>query len=212
MAKTLHDTLCDHAYAIQRNEAYALTGLGLREETLTDLVVNAIAAGHSDFVYTKKFTHKEESSVSGADWLWCVGEPGAWISFAVQAKIESRKTRRINYLHYREGQQYNRLVNFCKIFGIIPKYSLFSAIEQDEVIGEGCLRTIEPVQWAFSAIAPKHVSHLRTAKERCVSRVRPYSLPWSYIFSQQADSVQPLAKGIARISPEYTGPWRIVIV
>lgn len=198
MPKSLHETLTCQARAVQREMKRAdSTRLGIQEETLTDLVINAIASDHSDCVYTKKFTHKEESNLSGVDWLWCVGEPGAWISFAVQAKIESRKTKRINYLHYREGQQYNRLINFSRAFGIIPKYSLFSVVEEGENPGIPDLADLEPILWAFSAISPKHVRHLRTPQDRQVSRVRPYSLPWSYIFTHHGDSYQPLARSIA---------------
>ena len=55
----------------------------------------------------------------------------------------------------------------------------------------------DPVQWAFSAISPKHLCHLRTSNERNVARVRPYCLPWSYVFHQPADAAQPLARSIA---------------
>ena len=198
MTQLLHDTFCDQAHFVQRQmQRGDSTRLGIREETLTDIVINAIASDHGDCVYTKKFTHKQENSLSGADWLWCVGEPGAWISFAVQAKIESRKTKGINYLHYGRGQQYNRLINFGRAFRIIPKYSLFSVVEENEKLGDPYLGEIDPFQWAFSVISPKHVRHLRTAAERKVSRVRPYSLPWSYVFHHHADSPRPLARSIA---------------
>ena len=62
------------------------TGLGIHEETLSDLVLNRIRYEYADNFLTRKFTRKEEGSVTGADWLWCIGEPGSWITFAVQRK------------------------------------------------------------------------------------------------------------------------------
>jgi hypothetical protein len=59
------------------------TRLGILEETITDMHLLAIARRHGDYVVTRKFSRKEEGSQSGADWLWCIGEPGAWFSLLV---------------------------------------------------------------------------------------------------------------------------------
>jgi hypothetical protein len=79
------------------------TGLGIQEETITDILLNGIQFELDKNFLTRKFSHKEEGNITGADWLWCIGEPGSWITFAVQAKIANRNTGRINYLHYKSG-------------------------------------------------------------------------------------------------------------
>jgi hypothetical protein len=107
------------------------TGLGIHEETLSDLVLNRIRYEYADNFLTRKFTRKEEGSVTGADWLWCIGEPGSWITFAVQAKIVNVDTGRVNYLHYRKGEQHDILINFCRQFRFIPKYSIYGKINDE---------------------------------------------------------------------------------
>ena len=176
------------------------TGLGIREETLTELLVNRIQFEHEENFFTRKFTGKEEGNITGADWLWCIGEPGSWITFAVQAKIVSLTTGRVNYLHYRKGEQYNLLINFCKQFRFIPKYSVFYKSNEDveffaKKIEE--LRGISLEQWSLSMISPKYIKDLLTPRERHISNVLQFSHPWSYIFCNHATKSNSIADGIA---------------
>jgi len=177
------------------------TGLGIHEETLSDLLLNQIQFDHADNFLTRKFTKKEEGSITGADWLWCLGEPGSWITFAVQAKIVNSNTRRVNYLHYRNGEQYDLLINFCKQFRFIPKYSIYGKTPREtdvfarEVVE---LKNIPLEQWAFSMISPRHIKDLKTTKEKHISSVLKCSVPWSYVFCDKTNNTTSLAEKIAQ--------------
>ena len=114
-------------------EKASYTGLGIQEETITDSLLNRVQYEHKDNFTTRKFTRREEGSITGADWVWCIGEPGAWITFAVQAKIANINTGRVNFLHYRKGEQYALLINFARQFRFVPKYSIYAKIDEDSL-------------------------------------------------------------------------------
>jgi len=177
------------------------TGLGIQEETLSDLVLNQIRYVYSDNFLTRKFTKKEEGNISGADWLWCLGEPGAWITFAVQAKIVNVKTGRVNYLHYRKGEQCELLVDFCRQFRFIPKYSIYGSVNRDVEIFASRLEELKHIpieQWSFSMVAPKYIKDLKTPTDKQISSVLKFSIPWSYVFCDKTDNDLPLAIRIAK--------------
>src|SRR5690349_11164115 len=96
------------------------TRLGILEETITDMHLLAIARRHSDYVVTRKFSRKEEGSQSGADWLWCIGEPGAWFSLLVQAKVVQPHTATCRFLDYRSGEQRRPLLRFARLYRLFP--------------------------------------------------------------------------------------------
>lgn len=179
----------------------SFTGLGIQEETITDLLLNNIQFEHKENFFTRKFTHKEEGSYSGADWLWCIGEPGAWITFAVQAKIANIETGRVNYLHYREGEQYSLLINFAKQFGFIPKYSIYTQIDSElDLFSRKYpeLSSISSEQWSFTAVSPKYIKRLTTPSERHISTVLQFAVPWTYVFCSNSNSNESIADTIAR--------------
>ncbi len=156
--KDIFDTFQQQASIIadEVNKA-GYTGLGIQEETITDSLLNRIQYEHEENFTTRKFTRKEEGNLSGADWLWCIGEPGAWITFAVQAKIANISTGRVNFLHYRHGEQYALLINFARHFGFIPKYSIYAKIDEEielfsRRVPELSNRSAE--LWSFAAISP----------------------------------------------------------
>jgi hypothetical protein len=91
--KSLYQTFRDVALRTgQLIEAGAVSGLGIFEETLTDVNLLEIDRRNKDYIRTYKYKKREEGSKSGADWLWCIGEPGSWISLLIQAKIVNPKT------------------------------------------------------------------------------------------------------------------------
>lgn len=176
------------------------TCLGIQEETITDILLNNIQSEHAENFITKKFSHKEEGNITGADWLWCIGEPGYWITFAIQAKISNVNTGRVNHLHYKNGYQYSKLINFSKKCHFIPKYSIYT--KYDEGINLFArnvpeLKNMPPEQWSFTAIAPKHVNHLTKQEERHYSRVLQLAVPWTYMFNKGKSKETRLAVVIA---------------
>ncbi len=180
-------------------EKASFTGLGIQEETITDLILNNIQYEHEENFYTRKFTRREEGNYSGADWLWCIGEPGAWITFAVQAKITNIKTGRVNYLHYRSGKQHSLLINFSKQFGFIPKYAVYANPDKTvDLFSRKMLKNVPFSQWAFTSISPRYIKHLSTPKERHMSTVLQYAIPWTYAFCEEKNTNTLLANSIAQ--------------
>ena len=90
------------------------TRLGVLEEKITDVNLITIQDRHPNHVLTRKFSRKEEGSSSGADWLWCIGEPGSWLLLLVQAKIVNPKTGTCHYLNYKKGKQRSLLKQYAK--------------------------------------------------------------------------------------------------
>jgi hypothetical protein len=176
------------------------TGLGIQEETITDILLNRIAYEHKENFATRKFTRKEEGNFTGADWLWCIGEPGAWITFAIQAKIANINTERVNFLHYRNGGQYSLLINFARQFHFIPKYTIYSKVSNkidlfSKSVSELSNTPIE--QWSFASISPVYIKHLLAPKERHISSVLQFAVPWTYAFYENSNENQSIARLIA---------------
>jgi hypothetical protein len=177
------------------------TGLGILEETLTDITVNRIQFRHEDKFLMRKFTRKEEGTITGADWLWCIGEPGSWVTFAIQAKVVNPRTGRVNYLHYKQGQQYRLLVGFSRRFGLIPKYSVFGTISKGTAFFARSLQSLGSIsadQWSFSMVSPRYIKGLVKPRDKDFSRVLDFAVPWSYVFSGSTKWIDNLiAKQIA---------------
>ncbi|WP_437593361.1 hypothetical protein [Sorangium sp. So ce1000] len=87
--------------------------MGISEETLTDVVLVELDRRLRPHVLTKKFTKHEESSVSGADWLWAIGRPGRWLTLLVQAKLARPDAARLPGLHHGKGSQRKTLVSYA---------------------------------------------------------------------------------------------------
>jgi hypothetical protein len=196
------DTVRNQALRVAKEvDVAGYTGLGIHEETLSDLVVNQIRYEYADNFLTRKFTKKEEGSITGADWLWCLGEPGSWITFAMQAKIVNVNTRKVNYLHYRNGEQYDLLINFCKQFRFIPKYSIYGKINSQRDVFARKIAELENIpldQWALSMVSPRYIKDLKSTKEKHISSVLKFSVPWSYAFCDKTNNTTSLAEKIAQ--------------
>ena len=179
------------------------TGLGIHEESITDFILNSIQYENRENVLTRKFTRKDENSISGADWLWCIGERNSWITFAVQAKIMNINTGKVHFLHYSKenNEQFSKLHKFCKTFSFIPEYSIYARVDHDV---KPFLRSLPefkslPISdWSFSAISPKYVKNLRTSQEKQISKVLYYSIPWKYILCKSENSKSLLGMSIVQ--------------
>ncbi len=192
------------------------TGLGIQEETITDVLLNGIQSDYKDNFFTRKFSHKEEANLTGADWLWCIGEPGSWITFAVQATISNMNSGRINYLHYKDGSQYSQLINFSKRHHIIPKYSIYTKYNgETELFSRQVpeLKSISPVDWSFTAISPKYIKHLSKAKQRHFSNVLQFAIPWSFVFhagkSADARMADVIASNLEKLYWPFDNEYRV---
>lgn len=175
--------------------------LGILEETLTDINLVKISKRHSDFILTKKFSRREEGSQSGADWLWCIGEPGAWFSLLVQAKIVNPVTSTCHLLNYRSGEQCKLLTNFSRRYRLLPLYCLYSYIAEEFYPSSKSLPSLSKIsssEWACSLVIPKFVKKLVKQKHKKQSDLLKYGIPWTYPFYQaEANSDQQLAYSLA---------------
>ena len=112
-----------------------VSGLGILEETITDYTLNEIAVRHPEYIYTKKFSRKQEGCESGADWLWCIGSPGAWLPVLVQAKVVNPRTKQCHFLNYstRHGKQCTIFLRYARTHQLLPLYCIYSLIEDNAI-------------------------------------------------------------------------------
>jgi hypothetical protein len=120
MDQLRQDSLCQtfRTLAQWANQSIAkgyASGLGILEETITDFTLNEIAIRHPEYIYTKKFSRKQEGCESGADWLWCIGSRDGWLPVLVQAKVINPITRRCHFLDYstQHGRQGDIFLRAC---------------------------------------------------------------------------------------------------
>lgn len=175
--------------------------LGILEETITDIHLLEFARRHPLNVWTKKFTRKEEGSLSGADWLWCIGGADGWLPMAIQAKLIDPTHGTCRYLDYRHGEQRRNLVRFARRFRLVPLYCIYSHLDG----------TFDPVsirvprrwklarsQWACAFVTPRDVQRLVTQDKRKQQDVLAVAIPWMLPFRDIKRRTRGLAKAVAR--------------
>ncbi|BAZ47571.1 hypothetical protein NIES4103_01720 [Nostoc sp. NIES-4103] len=185
--------------------------LGILEETITDVNLINIGRRHSNFILTKKFSRREEGSKSGADWLWCIGEPGAWISLLVQAKVVNPVTSTCKYLNYRSGEQRRLLLNFARRYRLFPLYCIYSRITDDlypQSKSLPSLSNVDSSEWACALIIPKYIRKLVEQNHKKQIKILQYGIPWTYPFHYAATNydkklANSLAEAIKKVRVEF---------
>lgn len=87
---------------------------GFTEPHLTETVLSELAQNHPREVVIRKYSQWEEGRVTGADWEWWLGSPGAWVGMRVQAKLLD--SHKLVYSHLAHeggtppGRQVDRLI------------------------------------------------------------------------------------------------------
>jgi hypothetical protein len=220
---SLHQTFRDVALRTgQFIEAGTVSGLGIFEETLTDVNLLEIDRRHSDHIRTYKYKKREEGSKSGADWLWCIGEPGSWISLLIQAKIVNPKTHRCQHLDYKGKQtdymskrqsQRTLLVKFAYTHKLLPLYCIYSHLPpklEPYAKAVKSLSNIEASEWSCSFMSPKYVKKLNNQKKNKQDDLLHYSFPWSYPFFYASSKegevtlASSVAQALANLREEFT--------
>jgi hypothetical protein len=232
-------TLCkvfrERASAVHQLVGYSYShGIGVSEETLTDVVLVELHRQLAPHVATKKFTKHEESSVSGADWLWTIGRPGRWISLLVQAKLARPSLTRLAGLHHGKGSQRRTLVSYAKQTNCVPIYVVYSsfggkALAKPARSPKRGRRGIAPVwsptcplaveditQMGCVAVRPRSVAlmHRGKASREDVDTLLFAGSPWACLFccstpSAVTELADAAAAGIARLridSPDVRSP------
>lgn len=164
--------------------------LGVLEETITDINLLAIAKEHEEYIYTRKFTKREEGARSGADWLWCIGEPGSWLLLLVQAKIINPSTGKCHHLDYRNGQQRTLLLNYARKLSAVPIYAIYSHIPngyEPAAKARPIFSKLLNSDWGVSWISPKRVRQLAKEKQQRLEHVLSYSTPWHCVLSDKEE-------------------------
>jgi|GEM_PF-2096655 len=213
-----HDNVCQTIKTITQwtNQTIAkgyISGLGILEETITDFILNEIAIRHSTYIFTKKFSRKQEGCESGADWLWCIGGPGAWLPILIQAKVINPVTKRCHYLDYstRRGKQRSLLLRYARNHRLLPLYCIYSLVDKDitpEAIKLDSLSNLNPKDWACSFIIPRYVSQLTMQDEKSQSDLLRYGIPWIFPFCEAKDArgiklARSIAKSMFKIYREF---------
>lgn len=165
--------------------------LPVLEETITDVNLLEIAAKHDKHVLTKKFNRREEGARSGADWLWCIGEPGSWFCVLIQAKIVNSSTGTCRQLNYRGGIQCQLLKSYSKKHGFLPLYCIYNHIPNGyapPLKARPSLSTVESFEWACSLLTPSKVQQLVRAKRTKHLDILSFALPLTHVFCQASRS------------------------
>ena len=218
MSSPSQDNLCQTLRTLTQwtNQAIAkgyVSGLGILEETITDFTLNEIAIRHSEYIYTKKFSRKQEGCESGADWLWCIGGPGAWLPILVQAKVVNPLTKRCHFLDYgtERGKQREILLRYARTHKLLPLciYSLIEENTMPEAMKLDSLSKLTEVDWACSFIIPKYVKQLIAQNKKSQSDLLRYGIPWMFPFCEAADATgvrlaRAIAKSFLKVYGELT--------
>ncbi len=175
--------------------------LGILEETITDFNLIEISNKHSEHILTRKYSRREEGSKSGADWLWCIGEPGSWLSVLIQAKIVNPRTGTCNYLNYRKGKQRSLLLKFARQYNLLPMYCIYCHVPSGYTPSNKVLPSLSRYpseEWACSLLTPKQVRQLLQRKQTKGSDLLDAGIPWLYPFCQtSAPSRNKLGPAVA---------------
>jgi hypothetical protein len=178
------------------------TRLGILEESITDYHLLEFARRHEAYVSTRKFSRREEGSLSGADWLWCVGGPEGWLLLLVQAKIVNPMSGTCLHLNYKKGHQRQQLVRYAKALGAVPMYCVYSYLSGDFM--PSSTRVANPssiplAQWACTFVTPREIRRLTMKRLRKQSDVLNVGLPWAIPFCRSGANAQ---KGLADTAAE----------
>ena len=176
-----------------------ITGLGILEETITDMHLITTAIEFSDFVLTKKFNRREEGASSGADWLWMIGEPGSWLPLIIQAKIINPKTNNCFHLDYKNGNQRELLMKFARNHHLVPVYCIYSYIPTNIKLRERHLKIdTYNEDWACSFISPRAVRDLSNANLKNQIDILKLGIPWMDPFVTAMNGDEPFGVSVAK--------------
>lgn len=218
MVKAARNNICETLATLAQwtNQTIAkgyLSGLGILEETITDYTLNEIATLHPQNIYTKKFSRKQEGNESGADWLWCIGNPGNWLSVLVQAKIVNPKTKQCQFLNYatHHGKQSQLLLRYARTYKLLPLYCIYSLIDETtfpEAMQLDSLSHLKPADWACSFIIPKYVQQLVRQNKKSQSDLLKFGIPWMVPFCKDenetgTDLAYTISQALQKIHGEF---------
>ncbi|MBI3430119.1 MAG: hypothetical protein HY050_08730 [Actinobacteria bacterium] len=100
----------------------------LKEESITDYIMQEVMSLPASQIITKEFTRHEEHK-EGADWEWHFrGRDATWFRMRLQAKIIDLDADRYPHLHYKRNGVYqsDTLIARAKAVGALPAYCLYT--------------------------------------------------------------------------------------
>lgn len=185
--------------------------LGILEETITDVNLIEISKKHNTYILTKKFSRREEGAKSGADWLWCIGEPGAWFPFLVQAKVVNPTTSTCHALNYRGGEQRRLLLEFSRRNRLFPVYCIYSQISNNLYpLSKSLpsLSNLNSLEWSCAFVIPKFIRQLAAKKQKKQAELLRYAIPWTFPFhhavkNEKQTLAQSLAEAMQKVVAEF---------
>jgi hypothetical protein len=194
----LYNTLSERAHWTNNIiKKSSILGLGVLEETLTDIHLITLADLYSENIITKKFSRREEGSKSGADWLWIIGEPGSWLPLLIQAKIINPKTGNCQHFNYKNGEQRRKLLIYARNNHFVPAYCIYSYIPNDFIPPESIYeKGRNKEDWACSLISLKAARDLATQGIKHQYKILQYGIPWMDLF-KKFSSTEPTGYKVA---------------
>jgi len=159
-----------------------VTGVTWSEPTITEVNLLDIQLRLADIVRVFKFSAWEESTKTGADWEWWIGQPGRWLGLRIQAKKIHRYGRRYPKLAYRSasGLQADLLIGDA-IPTMTPLYCFYNYWDDSPPrMWWNCPHFQRDPRLLGCAIADAYaVRNLIHAGKNRVDDVLPLCLPWS---------------------------------
>jgi hypothetical protein len=194
-AQQVCDSFSDRAASAREliDDSYRY-GLGVSEETLTDVTLVELKRRLFPHVETYKFTKKQENAVSGADWLWSIGRRGKWFSILVQAKLARPGRRHLHGLHHGDGAQRETLVSYAAAQRCLPLYLVYTGTTAPIPAPPICLRLAANAALAgCSIVRTRHVANMyRGERGRSdIAHLLSASFPLSCLFCCFADLASP---------------------
>lgn len=179
----------------------------IMEETITEVNLIELATKHKDYIFTKKFTRREEGARSGADWLWLIGEPGSWLPLLIQAKIVNPKTGTCHYLNYNKGKQRSLLLQYSRRHSFLPYYCIYSLIPDKYVPKNktmGQLESLNSEEWACTFHSPQSIREKIQRDEDNGEKLVDEGIPWTFPFCKASElNSGSLAKDVANSLSEF---------
>lgn len=182
----------------------------LGEETLTDLNLLHLKAGHPHEVRTHIFKKHAERR-TGADWeWWFAGASGKWFGMRVQAKVLDVHSNSFRHLHYGPKHscktQCDYLIESCSATkpSPVPAYCFYSQWQPESIKpdllsrGGGCAVEFYGCALATAGVVLALRGGRGRRKQFDLAQVIPHVVPWHLLVCREQNNELDLATRVCR--------------
>jgi len=186
------DLLIDGSYYgfYQTSSSGIKRGIGLNEETITDVLLLDILRKQPHDVITFKFSKNYEAQ-EGADWEWWILSQSGIVGFRFQAKRLHRNhvngKYEYSHLDYADKNGYyqvDKLINQARITGFVPMYIFYNYWDIDFPFTQyknrripQCCQTRGKQDLGVTICAAKNIQNLIHLKKKALQDILPHTFP-----------------------------------